>query len=210
MLVIRRLLRNETRSVLLDAIVDGRLAPGTHAQEKALAQVLHVSRTPLREALLRLETEGFLVREGSRLVVRPLTPREARELCALVGACEAFGLRQCGLPPTVGLAHFAETLQLSHPPRRLVDLDRRWHRALTKHCTNDELRAQCELLKDRLARYERGYVEAHRVLSPEAHAQKSAVLSALDTGRAPAVAEVLERTWQRRAEPIVRWLGRDG
>ncbi len=42
------------------AILEGKLAPGTVLRQEHLARQLHVSRTPLREALIALEREGFI------------------------------------------------------------------------------------------------------------------------------------------------------
>ena len=47
-------------SYLRECVLDGTLVPGTKLSQVALAEQLGVSRTPLREALNRLNTEGFL------------------------------------------------------------------------------------------------------------------------------------------------------
>lgn len=49
---------------LLDMILNGALEAGAIVQERRLAKALSVSRTPLRDALFRLEGEGFLIRRG--------------------------------------------------------------------------------------------------------------------------------------------------
>ena len=46
--------------LIRQAIVDGRVAPGQRLKEEELAQQLGISRTPIREALLVLQTEGLL------------------------------------------------------------------------------------------------------------------------------------------------------
>lgn len=51
---------------VLDLIMSRRIAPGTLLQERRLADHLQMSRTPVRDALLMLEGEGLLVRQGSR------------------------------------------------------------------------------------------------------------------------------------------------
>jgi GntR family transcriptional regulator, rspAB operon transcriptional repressor len=60
-----------TTEALREAVYDGVLEPGTWLREVVLAQALGVSRTPIREALARLEEEGIVVREsgaGARVV----------------------------------------------------------------------------------------------------------------------------------------------
>jgi DNA-binding GntR family transcriptional regulator len=62
-------------------IIEGKLAPGTVLRQEHLARQLQVSRTPLREALIALEREGFVViaPSGTASVVA-LDARDAREI----------------------------------------------------------------------------------------------------------------------------------
>lgn len=69
---------------LRDAIAAGTIEPGEHLGEPAIAESLGISRTPIREALLRLETEGFLERTaGRRLVVSEVSPEEVLDVYAV-------------------------------------------------------------------------------------------------------------------------------
>lgn len=62
---------------LREAIATGTFAPGDHLNESAIAETLKISRTPIREALLRLETERLLERSsGRRLTVTEVTLEE--------------------------------------------------------------------------------------------------------------------------------------
>ena len=49
---------------ILDLILSGKVRPAEHLNERKLAELIGVSRTPIRDALLKLETEGLLVRNG--------------------------------------------------------------------------------------------------------------------------------------------------
>ncbi|WP_157982091.1 GntR family transcriptional regulator [Oceanicella sp. SM1341] len=51
---------------ILDMILGGRAHPGELITERRLAEALEMSRTPVRDALLMLEAEGLLIRQGSR------------------------------------------------------------------------------------------------------------------------------------------------
>jgi DNA-binding GntR family transcriptional regulator len=69
---------------LLDAIVDGRLAPGATLSQVQLAHQLGVSRTPLREALRLLERDGLIHAEANRrVVVAPLSAADLEEVYAM-------------------------------------------------------------------------------------------------------------------------------
>lgn len=51
---------------ILDMIMSGQARPGDLLNERRLAEMLDMSRTPVRDALLMLENEGLLVRQGNR------------------------------------------------------------------------------------------------------------------------------------------------
>jgi DNA-binding GntR family transcriptional regulator len=66
---------------LLDRMLSKELAPGTVLQERALGEELQISRTPIREALTRLESEGFVTRHAGRLlIVREIPVHELMEI----------------------------------------------------------------------------------------------------------------------------------
>lgn len=77
---------------LRQAIVHGRLAPGTRLVETQLAEMLGVSRTPIREALLRLEAEGIVLRGQGGLVVGD-TESERAVILGIRQRLEGFAAR---------------------------------------------------------------------------------------------------------------------
>ena len=87
----RRLLHESAVDRLRDMIVQGALAPGAKLNERELCEKLGVSRTPLREALKVLSTEGLVELLPNRgAVVATLTERMVREIFAVMGALEAL------------------------------------------------------------------------------------------------------------------------
>ncbi|HEV7751202.1 MAG TPA: GntR family transcriptional regulator [Baekduia sp.] len=76
------------------AIIGGRIAPGEAVLEVEVGPMLRMSRTPVREALLHLELEGYLVRdEASRLVVHRLSAREVVEMFVVRELLEGEAVR---------------------------------------------------------------------------------------------------------------------
>ena len=64
-----------------NAICDGTITAGTLLSENALAQQLGMSRTPVREAMRALESEGWLdIRSGIGAYVRPLSSKDIEDL----------------------------------------------------------------------------------------------------------------------------------
>ena len=91
----RRLLREDVHRRLRDAIVDGTLAPGEQLRDLELAAWLGVSRTPVREALLRLGEAGLVVAHpGRSTVVSSLDARAVRDARDVVAAMHAVAVRE--------------------------------------------------------------------------------------------------------------------
>jgi DNA-binding GntR family transcriptional regulator len=75
------------------AILDGTLAPGERIIEQQLAAKLDVSRTPVREALQKLEREDLVERSGRSMTVRTYTADEVRDIYDLRAHLESFAAR---------------------------------------------------------------------------------------------------------------------
>lgn len=74
-------LSNQVYTVLRDAIVSGQIGEHDHLVQNQLAAQLEVSRTPVRDALLRLSQEGLVRAVGARgFVTEALTPRDILEV----------------------------------------------------------------------------------------------------------------------------------
>ena len=78
---------------LRQGILQGDLAPGERLRSVALANELKVSRTPVREALRKLEAEGLVQRSGSGLIVREFDERDLTELFYVREALEGMAAR---------------------------------------------------------------------------------------------------------------------
>ena len=89
---IRRLsLHDELVGRLREMIIEGHLAPGEKLSEQALGDLFHVSRTPLREALKVLATEGLIdIKPNRGASVAALTVADLDEAFPIMGALEAL------------------------------------------------------------------------------------------------------------------------
>ena len=89
------LLRDEVFAGLRDAIVDGTFAPGEQLRDLELAGWLGVSRTPVREALLRLADAGLVTTSpGRSTTVATLDLRAARDARDVVAAMHEVAVRE--------------------------------------------------------------------------------------------------------------------
>jgi DNA-binding GntR family transcriptional regulator len=153
-----RSLREQVYDYLRAEMARGGLQPGGFIDLNELAARLGVSRTPLREALLHLESQGFvtvLPRRGFRL--NALTLDDIRHFYEIIGALEAAALR--GVGPSLGPADFARMRALDAAMAEAVtarDFDRYYEANLAFHdvylrrSENARLVAQVHLLKQRL------------------------------------------------------------
>lgn len=91
----RTLLRDGVYARLRDAIVDGTLAPGEQLRDQELASWLGVSRTPVREALLRLGQAGLVsAAPGRSTTVATLDARALRDAQSVVAAMHRLAVEQ--------------------------------------------------------------------------------------------------------------------
>ncbi|MDE0232425.1 MAG: GntR family transcriptional regulator [bacterium] len=105
--------------VLREAIVTGVFSPGERLPQDQLADLLMVSRMPIRAALRQLDSEGLVVNIPHRgAKVRELSPSELRELYELRVVVECFALRRSvlaatadDLPELMELAERCETAE---------------------------------------------------------------------------------------------------
>jgi DNA-binding GntR family transcriptional regulator len=94
-LVARSLLRDDAYTALRDAIVDGTLTPGERLNDAELSRWLGVSRTPIREAISRLERAGLVqTKPGRYTIVSPIDVREARAAQAVAAALHELAVRE--------------------------------------------------------------------------------------------------------------------
>ncbi len=93
--VARSLLRDDAYRTLRDAIVDGTLAPGERLSDPELIAWLGISRTPIREALARLEQAGLVqTKPGRFTIVSPLNVRETRSAQLVAAAMHELAVRE--------------------------------------------------------------------------------------------------------------------
>ncbi len=127
-------------------IFEFRLMPGTRFSENEVARRARVSRTPVREALFRLQREGYLdVHAKSGWSVRALDFEQLDNLYDLRVVLETAAVRKlCQDDPRRALAELAKAWLVS-PRQRLTDgarvarLDEEFHRTLVAAAGNPEL-----------------------------------------------------------------------
>ena len=145
--------------VLKNAILHGELGPGQPLVEASLAAWCNVSRTPVREALMRLEQDGLVGRTDRGLVVRERSPEEIIDLYETRMILEATAGRVAAERRT---DHDIRTLRRylnrgedagAADPRAMVAANQQFHRAVWRASHNESLLDLLERLNLHLARY---------------------------------------------------------
>jgi DNA-binding GntR family transcriptional regulator len=201
-------------------IVQGKLAPGSRIIETDIAERLGVSRTPVREALQRLQQEGYVVGaplpHQSRLTVAPLTKQDVRELLNIVGTLEglaAFGAAERAAPERARLARAlralnldfrraAETRETDH--NRVYDFDDAFHQRLVDEGAGARLRALHEAVKPQAERYIRMYLSLLVGDIRPSVDEHEVIIRAIRDGDAEGAQQAVQMNWRHAAERLGR------
>jgi DNA-binding GntR family transcriptional regulator len=191
-------------------IVEGVLPEGERINEVHLAQKLGVSRTPLREALNRLASEGALTNAPHLgFFVRPLSLEEFQQVYTIRPLLDPEALRLAGLPSAAKLARLerlnARLAKATSGSAAAIALDDQWHLELIGDCPNRVLIELIENIILRTRRYEMALMrESLNVMrATDEHAR---ILTALRRGDLDAACAALKDNMQSGFEPIATWL----
>lgn len=141
---------------ILGAIDDGEYPPGTPLVESDLAERLGLSRTPIREALQRLETQAILHREGRSLIVSSLSHDQMGELYTVRAELEGLAARlaaQHAAPEEVAVLRqlVEHDWKIVDQPKALAKANRKFHRQIHLASHNRYLIAQLEFVHRAMA-----------------------------------------------------------
>lgn len=127
---------------LLTAIQEGELKPGTRIREVDLAEQFGISRTPIRDAILKLESEGLLIHEARKgAVIKSLSHREIIELYAMREVLEGTAARYAAQHASEAEIDELKALNIlmnecKYEAVRVVSLNRQFHNLLY-NCANN-------------------------------------------------------------------------
>lgn len=90
----RSLLSDQVSQAITDGLLDGRFRPGDALIENELSEMLGISRSPVREALVELQKAGLITKQpGRRAVIRTWSTRDLEELFAVRALLEGYAAR---------------------------------------------------------------------------------------------------------------------
>ena len=144
-----------------EAIINGHLKPGERLMEIQLAEELGVSRTPVREAIRKLELEGFVVmipRKGA--YVTDITIKDIVDVFELRWALEALAAELAAERATEEeieqmerhLLELAKVIE-EQDVKKIVEIDTRFHETIYTASRNKRLGQILSLLGELIQRY---------------------------------------------------------
>ena len=141
------------------AIASGEIGPGTPLVETALAEWCQVSRTPVREALKRLEQDGIVIRSDRGLTVRERSQEEILDIYEIRVLLEGMAARTAAARRSaidlINLRRAAEAMYKETPSDddAMASSNRAFHHVLWRATHNEPLNDLLTRLDYQLARY---------------------------------------------------------
>ena len=192
-------LRDVVFLTLREAILKGKIEPGERLMEIALAERLGVSRTPIREAIRKLELEGLVVmtpRKGA--MVAEITLKDLQDVLEIRMTLEKMAAELACKRSTpqdienLKKLHEEFVERLSDPDlTRLAEADVRFHDAIYEITQNKRLIQILNNLREQMYRYRLEYIkdEDQRSLLADEHARIIEAIEQRDVEKAKGFSE---------------------
>ena len=211
--IVRRSLHDELVERLQRLIIEGDLTPGEKVPEKELCERYNVSRTPMREALKVLASEGLVTLTPNRgASVTAVTVEDLEEVFPVMGALEALsGELACEKITDAEIAAIAKTHRemIGHyNAQRLPEYfaaNEAIHIAILKAARNDTLSAQHRMLSARVRRA-RYLANMTRERWDKAVAEHEDILAALEARDGRQLGIILKQHLRNKLETVSEWL----
>jgi DNA-binding GntR family transcriptional regulator len=202
---------------LREMIVWGTLSPGMRLVESELMTQLGLGRTPIRTALHRLQSEGFIAGTGrgkESLRVAPLSQADAADVFEIVGALESIAIRHAatldrGARVTLAAAMRAQNAALARAARgpkpnqrEIYDQDAALHRLFIDAGAGPRVARELVTMKLQAERYMRLYIRAFGDMRPSI-AQHDRMARAIRAGDPDTAAAAVREQWEGAAGRLI-------
>jgi DNA-binding GntR family transcriptional regulator len=211
----RTLARDEAYERLRGWIIAGTLEPGEVLRDQEIAASLGVSRTPVREALRRLEDEGFVETALNRWTrVAPLDLERTAETYAVIEALEVLAIelafRRLTREDVKRMTQANRAMRRAagqQDPAAALLADATFHDVWIARANNGELAALLDQLKTKLRRVELAYFDgASR--ARQSFREHAAIVKAVHDQSLPEAAVAVARNWRGSAERLRAFVAR--
>jgi DNA-binding GntR family transcriptional regulator len=206
----RPLAREEVYTALQTWIVEGVYQPGETIRDQDLADALGVSRTPVREALQRLQDEGFVETATNRWTrVATLDLDEVRHLYPIIWTLEmlAISLAQPRLSTDDldGMREANDRLREALTNKDAIaasKADYDFHLVFISQASNPDLMRMLHEVKIRLRWLEVVYFR-ELIVAIQSHKEHEAILDALEKGLYEQAAQAIKTNWEESLKRVL-------
>lgn len=197
------------------AIRDLILSPGITILEREMAEVLQMSRTPVREALIRLETEGMvriIPRRG--FTVEPIEKEDLKQIYEIVETLDGLAVSLATAKVSdEEIGHLETLVELQEEAlaqgdlKEWANLDDQFHHLIIEFAENKRLNAVIDIYSDQLYRARLFTINQRPVLTQSIMEHK-AILSCMKTKEGTAARLVMQSHRNRSRNEIIEALDR--
>ncbi|GAK09473.1 GntR family transcriptional regulator [Geomicrobium sp. JCM 19038] len=204
-----RSMRDHAYHIIKDAIISGDLEPQRKLKDAELSDELGISRTPVREAMLKLEDEGFIVsKRNSYTMVSPINIEEAKDVYHIVIALESLALSDAIRASAEEVAKLEEINDNykhaieNNDAKQCLHYDIQFHRALVNLSSNQELIKMLGTIKDKILRIESSYFHEASSKEQSLH-QHYAIIDSMKNQDLQRGKQLLEDNWMNSLQHIL-------
>ncbi len=203
-------LRNQVRNRIAEQLWRGVYSFGDDLNEARLAEELGVSRTPLREGLVMLASEGLIEARTNRgFHVPSADPKAVAELYPILGSLESLAVETS----TGDLQRLAKDLdrinarlkkpKVSNPHRNGIDAD--WHKRLIGNCPNATLRQEIDSLRARSRSIDGALFRGLASLEGSC-AEHREIATTIGEGQLEKAARLIHEHWHNGISTVTTWI----
>ncbi len=204
-MIIRTTLREEVKKVLLEFMFEGELRPGERIALPAIAKMLDVSVTPVREALAQLTEAGTVIYVPNRgFFIAELNPTEAIEIYELIAVLEGHILQSSSysVEEIQRIEDSNLKFESSYAKGERLKYDMEFHQALIRVGSNHLVKKIIEDIRIRIFFYELEYMEKNNLRSHSDQSHRK-IIEALIEGDTTSAAHELSNNWNLSVKEIL-------
>lgn len=198
----RKFIKDEAYDLISKKIISGELKPKSKIRINELSEALGISRTPVREAILRLEDEGLILSKANRwTMVAPIDVDETLNIYPIISSLEKLAL-ELGFSNVndeiiENLEYINENIKKVQDKKnhiKILELDQAFHKEIIDLAQNKEIESLLDGLKRKVSRVDIYFFEddCHKMSSFDEHAEIIKFLKKRDLDKA---LKAIEKNW---------------
>lgn len=198
----RKFIKDEAYDLISKKIISGELKPKTRIRINEMSEALGISRTPVREAILRLEDEGLILSKANRwTMVAPINIDETLNIYPIISSLEQLALKigfsninDEVIEELENINENIKKIQSKKNHIKILELDQAFHKEIIDLAQNSEIDSLLDGLKRKVSRVDIYFFEndSHKMSSFDEHAEIIKYLKKKDLEKALLA---IEKNW---------------